>query len=148
MAQGSLIGSTISTRTKKNASSDSKMSSPSILSEDTEISKTSRNFITHDFYPKHLNQAFMPKPDFEGYRDNIKKTYEDEKYPLDVDEDRMPDHPNTFMKRIKGRSQAISAANDERRQVLPSRVIWDGSIDRFEVFGNNVEGHYGQIGAG
>ena len=29
----------------------------------------------------------MPKPDFEGYRNDIKKTYEDEKYPLDVDED-------------------------------------------------------------
>ena len=90
----------------------------------------------------------MPKPDFEGYRNDIKKTYEDEKYPLDVDEDRMPDHPSTFMKMVKGRSQAISAANDERRQVLPSRFIWDGSIDRFEVFRNNVEGHYGQIGAG
>jgi hypothetical protein len=40
------------------------------------------------------------------------------------------------------------AANDERRQVLPSRVIWDGSIDHFELFRNSVEGHYGQIGAG
>jgi hypothetical protein len=54
------------------------------------------------------------------------------------------------MNMIKGRSRAISAANDERRQVLPSRVIWDKSIDRFEVFRNrnSVEGHYGQIGAG
>jgi hypothetical protein len=52
------------------------------------------------------------------------------------------------MNMIKGRSQAISATKDERRQVLPSRVIWDGSIDRFEVFRNNVEGHYGQIGVG
>ena len=51
------------------------------------------------------------------------------------------------MKMVKGRSQAISAANDERCQVLPTRVIWDGSIDRFELFRNNVEGHYGQIGA-
>jgi hypothetical protein len=39
-------------------------------------------------------------------------------------------------------------ANDERRHVLPSKVIWDGTIERFEVFRNNVEGHYGQIGAG
>jgi hypothetical protein len=38
--------------------------------------------------------------------------------------------------------------NDERRQVLSSKVIWDGTIDRFEVFRNNVEGHYGQICAG
>jgi hypothetical protein len=42
----------------------------------------------------------------------------------------------------------MSAVNDERRQVLPSKVIWDGTINRFEVFRNNVEGHYGQIGAG
>jgi hypothetical protein len=28
------------------------------------------------------------------------------------------------------------------------KVIWDGTIDRFEVFRNNVEGYYGQIGAG
>jgi hypothetical protein len=42
----------------------------------------------------------------------------------------------------------MSAANDERRQVLPSKVIWEGTIDRFEVFRNNVEGHYEKIGAG
>jgi hypothetical protein len=52
------------------------------------------------------------------------------------------------MKMIKGRSQATSAANDKRRQVQPSRVIWDGSIDRFKLFRNSVEGYYGQIGAG
>jgi hypothetical protein len=26
--------------------------------------------------------------------------------------------------------------------------IWDGTIDRFEVFRNYIDGHYGQIGAG
>jgi hypothetical protein len=31
---------------------------------------------------------------------------------------------------------------NERQQVLPSRVIWDGTIDRFDV------GYYEQIGAG
>jgi hypothetical protein len=51
------------------------------------------------------------------------------------------------MKMVKERTWALSAVNDERRQVLPSKVIWDGTIDRFEVFRNNVEGHYGQIGA-
>jgi hypothetical protein len=51
------------------------------------------------------------------------------------------------MKMVKERTRTISAENDERRQVLPSKVIWDGTIDRFEVFRNNVEGHYGQIGA-
>jgi hypothetical protein len=52
------------------------------------------------------------------------------------------------MKMVKERTLTMSAVNDERRQVLPSKVIWNGTIDRFEVFRNNVEGHYGQIGAG
>jgi hypothetical protein len=47
------------------------------------------------------------------------------------------------MKMVKKRTQTMSAVNDERRQVSPSKVIWDGTIDRFEVFRNNVEGHYG-----
>jgi hypothetical protein len=52
------------------------------------------------------------------------------------------------MKMVKERTWTISVVNDERRQVLPSKFIWDGTIDHFEVFRNNVEGHYGQIGAG
>jgi hypothetical protein len=52
------------------------------------------------------------------------------------------------MKIIKERTWTMSAVNDERQQVLPSKVIWDGTIDRFVVFRNNIEGHYGQIGAG
>jgi hypothetical protein len=140
--QDSLIGSSISTTSKK------QVSSPSVLSDNTEISKNSAKSNAHDFYPKHLNHAFMPKPDFEGYRNDVKKSYEEEQYPSGIEEHQMPDHPSTFMKMIKGRSQALSAANDERRQVLPSRVVWDGSIDRFELFRNSVEGHYGQIGAG
>jgi hypothetical protein len=52
------------------------------------------------------------------------------------------------MKIIKERTRKMSAVNDERRQVLPSKIIWDGTIDRFEVFRNNIEGHYGQIGSG
>jgi hypothetical protein len=90
----------------------------------------------------------VPKPDFNGYRNDVKKMYEDNPYLLGVDEHQVPDHPSSFMNMIKGRSRAMSAEKDERRQVLPSRVIWDGSIDRYEVFRNNVEGHYGQIGAG
>jgi hypothetical protein len=45
----------------------------------------------------------------------------------------MSDHPSTFMKIIKGRSNAISDAKDERRQVLFPCVIWDGSIDLFKI---------------
>ena len=148
VTQESLIGSTINTRSKKTVSSASEISSPSVVSKDTKVSNASVKLNARYFYPKNLNYAFVPKPDFDGYRNDVKKMYENDPYPLGVDEHQVPDHPSSFMNMIKGRSRAISAANDERRQVLPSRVIWDGSIDRFEVFRNNVEGHYGQIGAG
>jgi hypothetical protein len=59
-----------------------------------------------------------------------------------------PGHPSTSMKMVKERTRTLSTANDERRQVLPSKAIWDGTINCFEVFRNNDEGHYGQIGAG
>jgi mRNA degradation ribonuclease J1/J2 len=89
----------------------------------------------------------LPKPDFEGYRNNSKKEFEEnQNYIGDEEFYQEPDHPSTFMKMVKGRTRTISAINDERRQVLSSKVIWDGTIDRFEVFRNNVEGHYGQIG--
>jgi hypothetical protein len=52
------------------------------------------------------------------------------------------------MKMVKERTRTMSSVNHERRQVLPSKVIWDGTIHRFEVFRNNIEGHYGQIGVG
>jgi hypothetical protein len=45
------------------------------------------------------------------------------------------------MKMVKERTRKISAVNDERRQILPSKVIWNGTIDRFEVFRNNVDGY-------
>jgi hypothetical protein len=51
------------------------------------------------------------------------------------------------MKMIKEITRTISAVNDKRRQVLPSKIIWDGTIDCFEVFRNNVEGYYGKIGS-
>jgi hypothetical protein len=51
------------------------------------------------------------------------------------------------MKMVKETTRAMSAVNYERRQVLPSKVIWDGTIDRFEAFRNNVQGHHGRIGA-
>jgi hypothetical protein len=43
---------------------------------------------------------------------------------------------------VKERTRTMSDVNDERRQVLSSKVIWEGTIDRFEVFRNNIEGHY------
>jgi hypothetical protein len=60
----------------------------------------------------------------------------------------MTDQPTTFVNMMKRRSEDTSAANDERCQVLLSRVSQDGSIDRFKVFRNNVEDHDGHIGPG
>jgi hypothetical protein len=95
----------------------------------------------------NFNRAFLPKPYFEGYRSNTKKQFEENQNCIGEEFHQEPDYPSTFMKMVKERTRRISAVNDERRQVLPSKVIWDGTIDLFEVFRNNVEGHYGQIGA-
>jgi hypothetical protein len=149
ISHDSLIGSTISTRFKKNISCSSKISSPSVLLHDTKASKVSEKDKPHDFYSKNFNHAFLPKPDFEGYRNNAKKEFEENKnYVGDEEFHQEPEHPSTFMRMVKERTRTMSAVNDERLQVLPSKVIWDGTIDRFEVFRNNVEGHYGRIGAG
>jgi hypothetical protein len=77
-----------------------------------------------------------------------KKDSEENKNDLGEEFHQDPDYPSTVMKMVKERTRTMPAVNDERHQVLPSKVIWDGTIDRFEVFRNNVEGHYGQIGAG
>jgi hypothetical protein len=149
MSHDSLIGSTISTRSKKNVSCASKISFPSVLSHDTKTSKVSEKDNPHDFYPKNFNHAFLPKPDFVGYRNNYKKEFEENQNCIrDEEFHQETDHPSTFMKTVKERTRTMSAVNDERRQVLLSKIIWDGIIDRFEVFRNNVEGHYGQICSG
>jgi hypothetical protein len=51
------------------------------------------------------------------------------------------------MKMVKERTRTMSDMNNKRRQVLPTKVTWGGTIDRFVVYRNKVEGHYGQIGA-
>jgi hypothetical protein len=119
MSHDSLIGSTISTKSKKSVSCASLISSTSVLSHDTKTSKVSEKANLHDYVG-------------------------DEEFHQE------PDHPSTFINMVKERTRTMSVVNDERRQVLPSKVIWDGTIDRFEVFRNNVEVycHYGPIGAG
>jgi hypothetical protein len=42
------------------------------------------------------------------------------------------------MKMVKERTWTMSVVSDEMYQVLPSIVIWDGTIDHFEVFRNNI----------
>jgi hypothetical protein len=66
MSHDSLIGSTISNRSKKSVSCASKLSSPSVLSHDTKTSKVSEKDNPHEFHPKNFNHEFLPKPDFEG----------------------------------------------------------------------------------
>jgi hypothetical protein len=114
----------------------------------TKTSKISEKENPHDFYPKNFNHVFLPKPEFEGYRNNNKKQFDENQNYVDEESHQEPDHPSNFMKMLKERTQTMSAVNDERHQLLPSNVIWDGTIDHLEVFRNNVEGHYGQIGAG
>jgi hypothetical protein len=77
MSQDSLIGSTISTISKKIVSCASNISSPSVLSHHIKTSKVSEKDNPHDFYPKNFNHAFLPKTDFEGYKNNPKKEFEE-----------------------------------------------------------------------
>jgi hypothetical protein len=86
--------------------------------ETAETAETSESYSSLDFYPKNLNHAFMPKPDFEGYRQDVKKLYAtDQIGPNLLDENlhQVPDNPNTFMSRIRERAIGKIAANDERR---------------------------------
>ena len=76
VTQDLLIGSTISTQSKKTVSCASKISSPSDVSEDTKVSKSSNKSNARYFYPKNLNHAFMPKPNFEGYCREVKQKFE------------------------------------------------------------------------
>jgi hypothetical protein len=77
MSHESLIGSTISTRSKKSCCCASKISSTSVLSHDTKTSKVSEKANPHDFYPKNFSHAFFPKPDLKDtgtmLRRNLKK---------------------------------------------------------------------------
>jgi hypothetical protein len=81
VTQESVIRSTISTRSKKKVSCASKISSPSVISEDTTVTKASEKSNVNYFYPKNLNHAFMQKPDFVGCRNDVKKMYEINSYP-------------------------------------------------------------------
>jgi hypothetical protein len=125
MSRDSLIESTISIISQKNVSCNSKITSSSVLTNDTKTLKVSAKVIPHDFYPKNLNHVLLPTPDFEGYRNNNNKDFEENQDYLDEELHKEPDHPSTFMTIIKGRTHATSTANDKRNQVLSSRVIWN-----------------------
>jgi hypothetical protein len=56
----------------------------------------------HDFYPENFNHAFLPKPDFEEYRNNSRKEFEEiQNYIGDEEFHQEPDHPSIFMKMVK-----------------------------------------------
>jgi hypothetical protein len=117
ISHDSLIGSTITNRSKKNVSCTIKISSPSVLSHDTKTSKVSEKDNPHDFYPRNFNHAFLPKHDFEGYRNNAKKEFEENQNYIGEEFQQEPEHPSTFIKMVKERTRTMSAANDERIQV-------------------------------
>jgi hypothetical protein len=66
MTHRSLIESTVSRISKKYTCFFNKMSSPSVLTVNTEISKISAKLNAHDFYSKNFNHAFLPKPEFKS----------------------------------------------------------------------------------
>jgi hypothetical protein len=76
MSQDTLIGSTISTRSKKNISCARNIFSPSVLSHDTKASKVSEKSNPH-FFPKNFNHALFPNLTLKGtgtmLRRNLKK---------------------------------------------------------------------------
>jgi hypothetical protein len=60
-----------------------------------------------------------------GYRNNAKKEFEENQNYIGEEFHQDPDQPSTLIKIVKERTRTISAVNDERRQVLPSKVIWE-----------------------
>jgi hypothetical protein len=77
MFHNSLVGSTISTRSKRSVSCASKISSPSVLSHDTKASKVSEKANPHDFILRTLIMHFYPNLTLKGtgtmLRRNLKK---------------------------------------------------------------------------
>jgi hypothetical protein len=77
MSYDSLIGSTISTRSKKSVSCTSTFSFPSVLSHDTKTSKVSEKPNPHDFPPRTSIMHFYPNLTLKGtgkmLRRNLKK---------------------------------------------------------------------------
>jgi hypothetical protein len=61
MTHDSLIGSTVCTISEEDVSCVSKMSSPSISTVYTEMSKRSPKSNVHDFYPKNQSYIFAKK---------------------------------------------------------------------------------------
>jgi hypothetical protein len=126
MSHGFIIGSKISTRYKKNASFAIKFL-PQVFSHIILRYQKYQRKTTHvTLLPQKLQSWVLPKHDFEGYMKNSKKKFEEnQNYIGDEEFHQEPDHPSTFMKMVKEWTRIISAINDGRCQLLPSKVIWD-----------------------
>ena len=81
--------------------------------------------------PFTRNHAFLPESNFEECRREVKQKYEEiQSYVVKDD----IDSPSSFMNIIRARTDAALSTKSEKRQVLPSRVIWNGNLDHFEEF--------------
>ena len=70
----------------------------------------------------------MLKPNFDECCNEMRQQYEGGQYDLTEADFQEADNPSTFMKIIKAITHAASIFKDEKRQDLPSRIIWDGSL--------------------
>jgi hypothetical protein len=139
MFNGSLSGSTISNRSKNIVSCNRKISSPSVLSYDTKTSKVSEKDNPEIFTLRISIMHFYPNLTFKDIGKFLGRN---------LNKIRVMLVKTSIKSQAILRTRTLSAVNDERRQVLPSKVILDRTIDRFEVFRNHVECNYKQIIAG
>ena len=66
-----------------------------MMSHDTKSSKVSRESNIANYYPKNLNHAFMPKPNFEECRREVKQNFEESRKYLVEDDIEEADNPNS-----------------------------------------------------
>jgi hypothetical protein len=80
------------------------------------------------FTPRISIMHIYPNLTFEGYKNNAKKEFEENKnYVGDEEFHQEPDYPSTFMKMVKERTRTMSAVNDERRPSITfkSHLRWN-----------------------
>ena len=78
-----------------------------MMSHDTKSSKVSKESNISSFYPKNLNHAFMPKPNFEECRREEKQKFEESRKYVGEDDIEEADNPSRFMKMIRARTDAV-----------------------------------------
>ena len=77
------------------------------MSHDTKSSKLLNESNIAKFYPKNLNHAFMPKPNFEECRREVKQKYEESQSYVIEDGIEEADNPRSFVKITRGRAQLL-----------------------------------------